>query len=377
MNPKKPKITPHQLDMFTSPVIHVYQALEEEIFEMIARRLKTSRDYSSDTVLEWQVDKLNQLRMVNNDTIKALSKTTGVAEKGIRKAIRETGIATIQSVDYELKDVRPALPMPTQIDRILESYINQTFRELDNYVNQTLITTNFGQGSVMSMYRKIVEETTGKVLAGITTTNKAVAETVIKWANKGIDTAFIDRGGHIWNLERYAETVIRSTVNRTYNELRMSRMQEYDVDLVLVSALPDPRDICGQIQGKVASMKEPSQNDSNYPSIYDFGYGEPGGIRGINCRHMFFPFVEGIMENNQPQYSQEDMAHNRELRQKQRYHERQIRMAKRSVKLAEIMGDDETISKQKKLLRNRQARIREFISENNLTRRYENERVIV
>ena|SRR5690625_1374445 len=144
MNPKQPKITPHQLDMFTSPVIHVYQALEEELFEMIARRLRTSRDYSSDTVLEWQVDKLNQLRMVNNDTIKALSKTTGVAEKEIRKAILETGVATIQSVDYELKDVRQPLPMPTQIDRILESYINQTFRELDNYVNQTLITTNFG-----------------------------------------------------------------------------------------------------------------------------------------------------------------------------------------------------------------------------------------
>lgn len=377
MNPKQPKITPHQLDIFTSPVIHVYQALEEEIFEMIARRLKTSRDYTSDTVLEWQVDKLNQLRMVNNDTVKALSKTTGVAEKEIRKAIREAGIATIKSVDYELNNIYQTLPMPTHIDSVLESFINQTFRELDNYVNQTLITTNFGQGTVTNMYRRIVEETTGKVLAGLTTTNKAVAETVIKWANKGIETAFIDRGGHTWHLERYAETVIRSTVNRTYNELRMSRMQEYDVDLVLVSALPDPRDICGQIQGKVASMKEPSQNDSGYPSIYEFGYGNPGGIRGINCRHMFFPFVEGIMENNQPQYSQEEMSYNRELRQKQRYYERQIRMAKRSLKLAEIMGDEETILKQKRLLRNRQARIREFISEHDLTRRYENERVIV
>src|SRR5690606_31814723 len=115
--------------------------------------------------------------------------------------------------------------------------------ELDNFVNQTLITTNMGEGTVARMYRKIVEETTGRVLAGTITINQAVAETTIRWANKGIETGFVDRGGRVWTLENYAQTVIRSTVNRTYNELRMSRMQEYGVDLVLVSSLPDASEI--------------------------------------------------------------------------------------------------------------------------------------
>ena len=377
MKPRRPKITPHQLDMFIQPIVHVYQALEEEIFEMIAKRLKTSEDYSADNVLEWQIDKLNQLRLVNEDTIKALAKATGIAEKEIRKAIYEAGNQTIESVDEELKDIYPALPTPTQIDAVLESYVRQTFRELDNFVNQTLITTNYGEGTVTRMYRRIIEETTGKVLAGLKTTNQAIAETVIEWSRKGIDTAFVDRGGNVWTLERYAETVIRSTVNRTYNELRMSRMEEYDIDLVLVSSLPDPREACSLIQGKVASIKPIEENDSKYPSIYEFGYGEPSGLRGINCRHQFFPFVEGVMENNQPQYSEEEMTHNRELRQRQRYLERQIRQAKRELKLAEIIGDEETIQAKKKLLRNRQPRIREFVAEHDLTRRYDKERVIV
>ena len=375
MKPRRPKITPHQLDMFTQPVVHVYQALEQEIFEMIAKRLKTSEDYSEDTVLEWQIDKLNQLRLVNEDTIKALAKATGIAEKEIRKAIYEAGIQTIESVDEELKDIYPTLPRPTQIDAVLESYVRQTFRELDNFVNQTLITTNYGEGTVTRMYRRIVEETTGKVLAGLKTTNQAIAETVIEWSRKGIDTAFVDRGGNVWTLERYAETVIRSTVNRTYNELRMSRMEEYGIDLVLVSSLPDPREACSLIQGKVASVKPIEENDSKYPSIYEFGYGEPDGLRGINCRHMFFPFVEGVMENNQPQYSEEEMTHNRELRQRQRYLERQIRQAKRELKLAEIIGDEETIQAKKKLLRKRQARIRKFVAEHDLTRRYDREKI--
>jgi len=146
--------------------------------------------------------------------------------------------------------------------------------------------------------------------------------------------------------------------------------------LVLVSSLPDPREACSHIQGKVASLSNPSSNPK-YPSVYDFGYGEPWGLRGINCRHRFFPWFEGISENNQPQYSEEEMTHNRELRQRQRYLERQVRQAKRELKLAEIIGDEETIQAKKKLLRNRQARIREFINETGRTRQYEHERVIV
>lgn len=384
--PKRPSVTPHNLDMFTEPVVHVYQALEEEIFTQIAKRLRTSKELGRADVLQWQAEKMQQLRLVNDATIKSLSKATGVAEKEIRKAIQEAVIGTIESTDKEIQGIYndngmnppiiPQTPTASFLDEIMASYVNQTFRELDNFVNQTLITTNFGEGTVTNMYRRIVEETTGKVLGGTKTVNKAVSETVIKWADKGIETSFIDRGGHTWYLENYANTVIRSTVNRAYNEQRTSRMQDYGVDLVLVSALPDPREICSHIQGKVASLSNPSSHP-DYPSVYEFGYGSPGGLRGINCRHLFYPFIEGLNTNNQPQYSQEDMTENRELRQKQRYYERQIKKSKRSLRLAEIMGDEDTINKQKRLVRARQAKIRQFVAENNLTRRYENERVIV
>jgi len=374
MKPKKPKINPSQLNMYTEPITDIYAALEEQVFEMIAKRLKTTNDITRDNVLDWQIDKMNQLRMVNNETVKSLSKTTGIAEKEIHKAIHKVGIDTINSVDYELTDVYNKLDMPSNIDQILESYVKQTFREFDNFVNQTLIDTNYGRGTVSKMYRKMVEETTAKVLAGTTTTNKAITDTVIKWSKRGIDTAFIDRGGHTWRLEQYARTVIRSTVNRTYNEQRMSRMEEYDVEFVLVSTLPDPREICSHIQGNVATLSE--EPVDGYPSIYEFGYGEPSGIRGISCRHMFFPFIPGLNENNQPQYDESDMKENREARQKQRYHERQIRDAKRSKRIAEIMGDEESIDKYKKLVSKRQARMREFIKESGRTRQYDRERVI-
>lgn len=372
---KRPKINPTQLNIYIEPIVDIYGALEEEVFEMVAKRLKTSVDLNKDNVLDWQIDKMNQLRMINQDTISALSKTTGRAEKEIRTAIHNIGIDTIESVDYELSNVHDPLTMPTDIDRVLETYTRQTFREIDNYVNQTLIDTHFGRGTVSITYQKIVEETTAKVLTGIKTTNQAITETIVEWSRQGIDTGFIDKGGNVWSLESYARSLIRSTASRTYNEQRMSRMGEYGVDLVLVSSLADPREACSHIQGKVASLKPINENISKYPSIYEFDYGKASGLRGVNCRHQFFPFIEGVNTNNQPQFSKKEMDEGREERQKQRYHERQIRDAKKAKRIAEATGDELSIARYNKLLKNRWARMREFIDESGRTRDYPREQI--
>src|SRR5699024_1506030 len=155
--------------------------------------------------------------------------------------------------------------------------------------------------------------------------DKAVTETTIKWADRGIGTGFVDRGGNVWGLERYVRTVINSTFNRTYREARISRMDDYDINTVLITSLPDPREACSQIQGKVASTLPMAQNDTGYPSIYEFGYGDAGGIFGINCRHSMIPFIPGVNTNNERQYTESEMTENREARQRQRYLERRIR----------------------------------------------------
>lgn len=374
MTINQPNFRPEQLNLFTEPVTDIYRALETDVFDMMAKRLKTPKHLTSDSVMQWQVDKMNQLRMVNNDTIKLLSETTGLAEREIRSAIKQTGVVTIDSIDHELKNIYPTIPMPSNIDRTLEKFVTGTFKEYNNYVNQSLITSTYGTGTVADTYRKIIEQTTSKVLAGTKTINQAVTETIAEWANKGLRTGFVDVGGNVWDLGRYAEMVIRTTTNNIYNELRLERMKEHGVKLVLVSTLPDPRDICSLIQGKVATMDEVS--DGEYPSIYEFGYGTPGGIRGINCRHLLIPYIPGVNTNNQREYSEEEMKENRELRQKQRYHERQIRKAKQSLNIANVTGDEVSIMRYKKLVRDRQASMRNFIDSSGRTRQYIREGVI-
>lgn len=371
----RPKITPEQLNMFTEPITDIYRALEEDVFLLIAKRLRTSDDISADDVLNWQMDKLKQLRLLNEDTIKALSRTTGIAEREIRQVIKNAGLATIDSVDHELKDVYAKLPKPSDIDNVLESYVSQTFREFDNFINQTLITSTFGNSTTARMYQRIIEETTAKMLTGTYNINQVVTETIVRWQDKGLASGFVDKGGRTWTVENYARSAITSTVNRTYNELRTSRMSEYGVHTVLVSSLPDPRDICSKIQGEVVSMRQPHEDTQGYTSIYDYGYGTPGGIRGISCRHLLIPFIPGINTNNQTKYSDAEMRRNREDRQHHRYLENQIRKAKKKLSVAEVVGDEESIIKYKSLLRNRQSRMRKFIQDTGRTRQYSREKV--
>ena len=146
------------------------------------------------------------------------------------------------------------------------------------------------------------------------------------------------------------------------------------------------REAFAYIQGKVVNIvptNDPSYNDK-YDSIYNHGYGEPAGTLGINCRHKLFPLTPGVNINNMTQYNPKEAIRNGNLRQKQCYYERSIRDAKKRLKVAEELEDEQMIARTKTLIAARQKKLREYIKETNkmyskkydiLTRDYVREQV--
>ena len=147
------------------------------------------------------------------------------------------------------------------------------------------------------------------------------------------------------------------------------------------------REAFAYIQGKVVNIvptNDPSYNDK-YDSIYNHGYGEPAGTLGINCRHKLFPFTPGVNVNNMTQYNPKEAIRNGNLQQKQRYYERSTRDAKKRLKVAEELEDEQMIARTKTLIAARQKKLREYIKEINkmygkkydiLTRDYVREQII-
>lgn len=368
-------ITPLQLDLYTSNIVDIYRALEVEIFEQIAKRLKVKGHVH---VLEWQVEKLAQLNMLNRSTLKELSKVSGRSVDEIKKIISEAGYGATRDVDKQLEKVFDPKPLPNDLDHVLTGYFNQTWLEMDNLVNQTLLTTQYGKGSVARLYESIINETTAKVLSGVQTHQKALEETILKWADKGIDSGFVDKGGHTWSLERYVDTVLRSTVNNTYNKMTTARMAEYDVYTVIMTSVVDAAPRCASCQGRVLDIRPVSQADSGYPSIYEFGYGRAGGTLGVNCRHRIIAFVPGINTNNQPQYDSEEIEKRYKMRQAQRTIERRIRKTKKNIVITEALGSDK-LDHYTKLLKAQQLQMRELLKKadaSQLSRNYKREKVV-
>lgn len=376
MNYRKPKITPYQLDLWSGNMSELYQSLEGEIIRIIIKRLQGGHD----DIMQWQMEKLADLRLFNRDVVKLLSEVTKVAEDEILRMFNEAGKGIVQDVDKAMPYVPK--PMPTNLDNVMRSYHNQAWSEIDNYVNQTLITTVHGIGAAQRAYTNVLNKTSAMFNTGLYTFEQSLERAITDLAQKGIRTLLTDRGGNTWSLEGYVRTVLKSTLGNTYNELRTERMSEYGVHTVLVTSHAGARHQCSKIQGNVVDLRQPSEipADSEYKSIHDpsweADYGLPGGHRGVNCRHLHVPFIPGVSTNNQPPFDEELNAKVAKARDKQRRIEREIVKYKKNLMVAEELNSGNA-NHWRMMVRKRQAAMREHLSENGkyLSRNYKRERV--
>jgi len=368
-------ITPHQLDLWSSNMAHLYQSLEGELIRLIAKRLNSGHD----NILDWQREKLQELHLFNKAANKTISQITGIAESEIKRMFEGSGEKIVKDVDGQLP--YEPLPFPSDLDNIMKAYHDQVWSDINNYVNQTLLSTNFGYGTATTqMFNEIINKTTAAFNSGLFTFEEALERTIQEWAQKGIRSAFVDKGGHSWSLERYVRTVLKSTLGNTYDKLRKDRMSEYGVNTVLVTSHMGARQACSRIQGHVVDLRESVSSGSEYKSIYDpywqAEYGTPGGHRGVNCNHLHIPFIPGVNENNQPRYDAKENEKVAELMKRQRNLERQIVKFKKNQMVSEALGHSDNAKTWSQKVRGSQAKMRELITSNEyLSRNYPREKV--
>ena len=242
-----------------------------------------------------------------------------------------------------------------------------------------LVDRNVNNNAVANIYKTITDECVVEVVSGHRDLGRAIDDNVYKQVASGIPTGLVNRRGAVLSLEGYSRLCIQTAVNRTFEQERMKAMEDYDISLGLYSIHPASRIACAPIQHKVVNLVPPDSPNYNpkYDSIYNHGYGEPAGARGINCKHYITPFIDGVSsipKNSYPDLTPKKAIKNGELQQKQRYYERQIRQAKKQLAMAKRLKDEKGIEHYKDLIKRRQARIRCFIKQHDfLYRDYQRE----
>ena len=324
----------------------LFHELSMEIMKNIVRRLKQRGTADLiDNPYVWQLEKLNDMHLITEENVKLISKYSGVAEDVFRDVIANEGFKIYQDSHQQLAQAlkSDATPNPLVQDS-LNSLAKQTMFEVNNLINTTM------PKALQKNYKQTLESAVAGVVSGTKSHEKALSEAVLKMYERGF-TAFRDRGGKTWTVERYAQTVIRTTTFRVYREMRERPADDLGIDTYYYSAKSSARELCAPLQHQIVTKGVARTiKGERVLSLPDYGYGSPGGCLGINCGHYLTPFVVGVNYKPElPEYLQhlteEEAKQNALDKARLKAFDREIRINKDKQILAKELGDKELLKK--------------------------------
>ena len=326
----------------------LFHELSMEMMKNIVRRLKQRGTVDLiENPYVWQLEKLNDMHLITEENVKLISKYSGVAEEVFRDVIANEGFKIYQDSHQQLAQAlkSDATPNPLVQDS-LNSLAKQTMFEVNNLINTTM------PKALQKNYKQTLESAVAGVVSGTKSHEKALSEAVLKMYERGF-TAFRDRGGRMWTVERYAKTVIRTTTFRTYREMRERPADDLGIDTYYYSAKSSARELCAPLQHQIVTKGVARTiKGERVLSLPDYGYGNPGGCLGINCGHYLTPFVVGVNYKPElPEYLQhlteEEAKQNALDKARLKAFDREIRINKDKQILAKELGDKELQTKLK------------------------------
>lgn len=366
MKEKKPiKLNDEQLMLDASQVADIYHQLTLELFDQVIDRIKERGSASlDDNPYIWQLEKMNEMGLLNEDNLKLISDRSGIAEEQLRHVIQNEGYKIYKDTKQQLLEATGggSFAGNSLIQTNLAAYVNQAMGDIDNLINTTLPM------SVRKVYQSIVQESVAKVVTGLSTSDKAISDTVMKWAKKGF-YGFTDSQGKHWKADTYARQVIKSTAWRVYREVRMAPAEELGIDTFYYHKKATAREMCAPLQHQIVTTGVArTEKGERILALSDYGYGYAWGCQGINCTHEMTPYIPGA--NYKPDLPDElrDLApeqaiENANAQAKQRALERSIRQSKEFLHVAEKLGDSELIDKYKSKVRIQQGAMRDYLKQ--------------
>jgi hypothetical protein len=367
-------LKPEYLMQAADPVVEIYSQVELDILADIARRI-VKTGYFTDTA-QWQLRKAKEFGYLQGDVNGILSKATGLSRKEVQKLMTAAGIKSLASDDaiYKAAGLSPAaIAESPALTAMLLQGTDTTMALIGNYTKTTAKVSTVAFNSILD--RAFIQITSG---AFDQTT--AIKRAIRELATSGIEKIAYPSGATS-SIETAVRRAVTTGVNQSVSKLQLLRAEEMGCELVETSSHAGARPSHAEWQGKVFCIKG---HHKRYGDFYrETGYGTGEGLCGWNCYHSFYPYFEGL---STPSFSRDPSSDagrkngdDYELQQKQRYYERKIREAKKecstldaAMKAAQSDELHDELYKEFQRasvkLKQREARLREFIDETGRTR---------
>ena len=311
----------------------LHQDLMDRIIERILLRLRRGDGYILTAQDKWQIETMQQAGFLLEEIQKELAKSTGYMVDEIKEAMEDAGVRALEYDDSIYRaaglDPVPLVQSPHLIQLMQRGY-EATLGEWQNFTRTTAT-------ACQQAFIKACDNAYHSAMTGAISPAQAVREALEEAIEDGVYVQYPT--GHRDTIETATARAVRTGISQATAEIQLARMDEMDVDLVLVSSHLGARPEHAVWQGKVYSR---SGKHPDYPELRAAtGYGTVTGLCGANCRHNFGPYFEGD-ENPFDQYDTEENQKQYELEQRQRTLERRIRNTKRETMNWKTAADSET-----------------------------------
>ena len=318
-------LAPSYLLHATEPAEEIAEKLHQDILNRIIERIlirfQRGDNYILTAVDKWQLQTLQEAGFLLEDIQKEIANSTGYMMDEIKQAMEDAGVRALEYDDAIYKaaglDPVPLVQSPYLIN-LMQRDFEATLGEWKNF---TRTTASAAQQEFISACDKAFH----LAITGAVDPTQALKEALEDLIEYGAYVRYDT--GHTDTIETATARAVRTGISQASAHIQLARMDEMEVDLVLVSSHMGARPAHQLWQGKIYSRS----GDSKYPDfVTSTGYGTVTGLCGANCRHNFGPYFEG-MDNPFEQYDSEENRKQYELEQRQRTLERRIRETKRKT----------------------------------------------
>ena len=362
-------LTPDQLEALPRRFVQLWQQVEDDILQDIARRMKSlgELDPLTPTAI-WQAWRLAETRAVRSNTVATLARYTGKSRAEIKRLLETAGAQTL-AADDAVYTAAGLDPPPVNQSPALLNLLNSGYRQTcGTWQNLTATTAN----TVTGAFEDRLSRAWGLISTGALDYNTAIRRTVDDLADTMPYITY--PSGHTDTLEVAARRAVLTGVNPTCAKLQLARMEEMGCEFVEVTAHEGARPTHAVWQGRVYHRGGAVVQDGERYEDFETatGYGTGPGLCGWNCRHNFYPFYPGISVRN---YTDERLAEldarnipyggglytRYEITQMQRALERRVRKYKRRYLAETAAGVDASQSAAK--LKAAQQQLSAFLAE--------------
>ncbi len=315
-------LAPDYLDSVAEPLVELWSKVERDIVADIVRRL-IQADYLTPTA-KWQTVKAREMGMAHAEVVRRVATASRRSEGTVKRLVEQAsaeslGVSTAQYKKAGM-DTAP-LKGSVAMQRIVETGAKQTNGLMRNFT-RTLART------ATKALENCLDTAWLEVSSGSFSLGQALRSLVRALAGKGITTVAYP-SGHQDQLDVAARRAVITGVNNTVGEVQLQAASDMGSDLVQVSSHPGARPSHALWQGGVYSIN--GKHHTYKPFRETTGYGTGEGLCGWNCKHSFYPFIEGVSEQL-PMNDTLNGKSNDELyeeSQRQRELERRIRASRR------------------------------------------------